>query len=52
MVKNEINKGADDLSDWLNKQTGFVICKHNLPAIINKYQGILQYIQTCGLYKG
>lgn len=51
IVKDEINKGADDLSDWLNKQTGFVICKHTLPAIINKYQAILQYIQTCGLYK-
>lgn len=51
MVKAEINKGADALSDWLNQQTGFVICNHVLPAIINKYKDILQYIQTCGLYK-
>lgn len=51
MVKKEINKGADNLSDWLNRQTGFIICNHILPAIINKYQEVLQYIQTCGLYK-
>lgn len=51
MVKAEINKGSDALTNWLNKQTGFVICSHILPAIINKYQDVLQYIQTCGLYK-
>ncbi len=51
MVKAEINKGADNLSDWLNRQSGFIICNHVLPAIINKYQEILQYIQNCGLYQ-
>lgn len=51
MVKAEIDKGADDLSDWLNRQTGFIICNHVLPAIVNKYQEILQYIQNCGLYQ-
>lgn len=51
MVKAEINAGADDLTDWLNKQTGVIICNHILPAIIIKYQEVLQYIQTCGLYK-
>lgn len=51
MVKAEIDKGADDLSDWLNRQTRFIICNHVLPTIVNKYQEILQYIQNCGLYQ-
>ena len=51
MVKDEIDKGKDELSDWLDKQTGFVICNHGELAIINKYQEVLQYVQSCGLYK-
>lgn len=51
MVKAEIDKGEDDLADWLSRQVGFVICNHISPEIIGKYQGILQYVQTCGLYK-
>ena len=51
MVKDEINKGHDDLSDWIDKQIGFVICNHVEPAIISKYQEVLQYVQNCGLYK-
>lgn len=51
MVKAEIDKGEDDLTDWLNRQVGFVICNHISPGIIGKYQEVLQYIQTCGLYK-
>ncbi len=51
MVKEEIDKGKDPLSQWLNEQTGFIICNHVSPEIILKYQEILQYIQTCGLYK-
>ena len=51
MVKAEIDKGNDDLANWINRQAGFVICNHISPEIISKYQEILQYIQTCGLYK-
>ena len=51
MVKAEIDKGEDDLSDWLSKQEGFIICNHISPEIIGKYQEVLQYVQTCGLYK-
>lgn len=51
MVKDEIDKGKDDLSDWIDKQTGFVICNHVEPSIISKYQEVLQYVQNCGLYK-
>lgn len=51
MVKAEIEKGEDELADWINSESDFVICSHISPEIISKYQEILQYIQTCGLYK-
>ncbi len=51
MVKDEIDKGKDELSDWVSKQTEFEICNHVKPEIINKYQEVLQYVQSCGLYK-
>lgn len=51
MVKAEIDKGEDDLAVWIGKQTGFKICNHVTPEIISKYQDVLQYVQSCGLYK-
>lgn len=51
MVKAEIDKGEDDLAEWVDKEAGFVICNHVTPDIIGKYQEVLQYIQICGLYK-
>ena len=51
IVKNEIDKGQDNLSDWIGRQTGFVICNHVEPAIISMYQEVLRYVQNCGLYK-
>ncbi len=51
MVKAEIDKGGDDLAAWLDLQTGFVICNHVNAEIIDQYQQIMQYLQTCGLYK-
>ena len=51
MVKAEIDKGEDDLAEWVGKQTGFEICNHVTPEIISKYQDVLQYVQSCGLYK-
>lgn len=39
------------MADWLSKQEGFIICNHISPEIIGKYQEVLQYVQTCGLYK-
>lgn len=50
MVMDEINKGQDDLAEWVNKQN-FVICNHISLYIVNKYQEVLQYVHTCGLYK-
>lgn len=51
MVKSEIEKGEDDLTEWLKKAEGFVFCEHVTPEIIDKYQKVLQYVQSCGLYK-
>lgn len=51
MVKDEIAKGQDELSDWVSRQAGFVICNHVTSEIIGKYQEVLQYVQNCGLYK-
>lgn len=51
MVKAEIEKGKDELTDWINKESGFIVRNHISPEIIGKYQEVLQYIQTCGLYK-
>lgn len=51
MVKAEIDKGEDELTKWLDNTTDFVICNHVSPDIIQKYQEVLQYVQTCGLYK-
>lgn len=39
------------LGGWDDRQVGYVICNHVTPDIIGKYQEVLQYVQTCGLYK-
>ena len=45
MVKGEIDKGRDDLAEWVDKQTGFIICNHvNATIIIN----IRKY---CSMYR-
>lgn len=51
MVRDEIKKGDDPLTEWLDAQDGLSICPHVTPEIISKYQEILQYVQTCGFYK-
>lgn len=51
MVKAEIDKGGDELAEWVERQTGFEICNHITPEIVTKYQEVLQYVQNCGLYK-
>ena len=51
LVKDELDQGGDDLADWVKSQNGFIICNHISSDIIAKYQEVLQYVQTCGLYK-
>lgn len=51
MVKNEINKGEDELQKWvIERQDDFQCCNHVDPEIIPKYAAVMQYIQKCGLY--
>lgn len=51
MVKSELDKGDDDLANWIKNTDNIVICNHRTIEIILKYQEVLQYVQTCGLYK-
>ena len=50
VVKDEINASKDELTEWLNKQTKIVIYNHKSEEIVNKYQEVMQYVQTCGFY--
>lgn len=50
-VKDEINKGEDELQRWvMERQNDFQCCNHVDPEIISKYADIMRYIQECGLY--
>lgn len=51
MVKNEIDKGQDELQQWMKeKQDDFQNCNHIDPGIISKYAQVMQYIHECGFY--
>lgn len=51
MVKNEIDKGQDDLQKWImERQDDFQVCNHVDPEIIPKYAEVMQYIHECGFY--
>lgn len=45
MVKAEIDKGQDELKQWIaERKDVFEICNHVDPEIIAKYAEIMQYI--------
>lgn len=51
LVKEEIDRGADELRSWLNGIIlNFETCSHIDGEIISKYAEIMQYIQMCGYY--
>ena len=51
MVKNEIDRGRDELKEWINeRKDDFQICNHVDFGIIQKYAEVMQYIQECGFY--
>lgn len=51
LVKEEIDRGEDELKNWLNKiMINCEICRHIDGEIIAKYAEIMQYIQMCGYY--
>lgn len=51
MVKSEIDKGEDDLAEWLNSFDNITILPHVSEANVEGYSAIIQYIAECGLYK-
>ena len=51
MVKAEIDKGQDELKQWVSeREDDFEICNHVDQEIIPKYAEVMQYIQECGFY--
>lgn len=51
IVKTEIDKGKDDLSEWLAALENLTIIPHVNEVTVKKYQDVIQYIQECGLYR-
>lgn len=51
MVKDEIERGKDLLTDWIHgNEEKLIICNHVNAEIIGTYQKIIQYVQSCGYY--
>lgn len=51
MVKAEIDKGQDELKQWVSERKHeFQVCNHVDSEIIPKYAEVMQYIQECGFY--
>lgn len=51
-VKDEVMKGDDDLTKWITANEEIIdVCDYKTASVIANYQSVLQYIQTCGLYK-
>lgn len=51
LVKAELVKGDDDLSEWIKSIDDSLIIDRRTSEIMHKYGEILNYIQTCGFYK-
>ena len=51
IVRDEILRGNDELSKWMKRFDLSTIQSRQDRDIITKYGEILEYIQTCGLYK-
>ncbi len=51
LVYEEVKKGDDQLSEWMNELDSSLILNHIQPAIITRYAEILQHIQTSNFYK-
>ncbi len=51
VVKDELVRGDDDLSDWIKEIENALIESRSDPQVIQKYAEILNYIQTSDLYK-
>jgi len=50
LVKDELIKGDDDLSEWISKINHELVLDRIQPEIISNYKEVLDYLQTSGLY--
>lgn len=50
MVKEELCKGDDELSVWVQQFDNSLLLNHKEPSIIRKYAEILQYVQVSEYY--
>lgn len=51
VVKNELIKGNDDLTTWINGLSGLQVISTHDQGTMNCYARVIQYLQTCGFYK-
>lgn len=51
LVKDELNKGDDELSVWIKQFDNALVLNHVQAQIINIYSEILQHIQRSEFYK-
>jgi len=51
MVKDEIEKGQDELAEWIKGNNALKIISHVSDETIKKYQDIMQYIGASGFYR-
>ncbi len=49
-VKAEIDKGEDELTNWFKSAEDLQVIPSITLEVVTKYQEVLQYVQTCGLY--
>lgn len=50
LAKNEVSKGEDELSDWINNVEDITICSRVDSKIIENYSNVLTYLQNSSLY--
>ncbi|QWT52205.1 DUF4411 family protein [Eubacterium sp. MSJ-33] len=50
-VKEEINKGDDDLAKWIRDIDGLTVIPKVTAQTVSCYQEVIQYVASCGLYK-
>lgn len=50
LVKAEVVKGEDELSQWIKDIDDTLVIKRKDLAIIQRYREILDYVQRCGYY--
>lgn len=50
IVKNEVEKGEDELTEWMSSIVGLEVLDRRDPSIISKYSAVLKFLQDSPLY--